>query len=145
MGSAAADSQDYPVLLYDGTCGLCAKSVQLVLRHDLRGIVRFAPLQGRYGERARARWPELHDIDSVVWLYPAAHGHPERALVRSDAVLAAAGYLGGWWKLALLGYVVPRPLRDAAYAFIARHRHRVLGMGASCLVPAADVRERFLE
>ena len=35
-----------PVLLYDGDCGFCAESVQLVLRHERRRRVRFAPLQG---------------------------------------------------------------------------------------------------
>ena len=38
-----------PVLLYDGTCGFCAESVQLVLRHDRRGALQFAALDSSFG------------------------------------------------------------------------------------------------
>ena len=37
-----------PVLLYDGLCGLCVRTVQIVLRGDRRGVLRFAPLQGDF-------------------------------------------------------------------------------------------------
>jgi predicted DCC family thiol-disulfide oxidoreductase YuxK len=134
-----------PVLLYDGTCGFCAESVQLVLRHDRRQTLRFAALQGAYGAEVRARHPELAQTDSVVWVDPAERGRPERVLVRSDAALRVAAYLGGWFHAARIAAVLPRPLRDAAYNLIARHRHRLAGDGPSCLVPAPEVRERFLD
>ncbi len=133
-----------PILLYDGTCGFCAESVQLVLRHDRRKSLRFASLQGDYGISARARHPELEGVDSIVWVDPAAP-EGERLLVRSDAALRVARYLGGWWSLGMAALVLPRPLRDAAYLFIARHRHRLLASGQSCLLPGADVRDRFLD
>ena len=59
------------VLLYDGTCGFCADSVQLVLRHDRRRTLRFASLQGAFGTAVRARHPELARADTVVWVDPA--------------------------------------------------------------------------
>lgn len=133
------------VLLYDGTCGFCAESVQLVLRHDRRRTLRFASLQGEFGTRIRAGHPELSSVDSVIWVEPGSGGAPDRVLVRSDAALRVARYLGGWWRLALLARALPRPVRDAGYDLIARHRHRLLDSGSSCLVPTPDMRERFLD
>jgi len=133
------------ILLYDGTCGFCAESVQLVLRHDRRRTLRFASLQGEYGARVRGRYPELEQVDSVIWVDTGANGDPARVLVRSDAALRVARYLGGWWTLLLAGRAVPRPIRDAAYNLVARHRHRLLAGGASCLIPGPEVRERFLD
>jgi predicted DCC family thiol-disulfide oxidoreductase YuxK len=130
-----------PVLLYDGTCGLCAASVQLVLRHDPGGVLRFAPLEGAYGRAVRRDHPELNDVDSMMWVEP---GHA-RVFTRSGAALRIARYLGGWWRLALLGWLVPRPLRDAVYRLIARHRHRLTRGGPQCVVPAPEQRVRFLE
>jgi predicted DCC family thiol-disulfide oxidoreductase YuxK len=66
-------------------------------------------------------------------------------LLRSDAALKVAGYLGGWFQLARVAAVLPRPLRDAAYDLVARHRHQLSGDGPSCLVPGPEVRERFLD
>jgi predicted DCC family thiol-disulfide oxidoreductase YuxK len=134
-----------PVLLYDGTCGFCAESVQLVLRHDRRRTLRFAALQGAFGTAVRARHPELARVDSVVWVDSPDGGPAERVLVRSDAALRVARYLGGWFHLARAGGLLPRRVRDAAYDLVARHRHRLSGDGPSCLVPAADVRGRFLD
>ena len=134
-----------PVLLYDGTCGFCAESVQLVLRHDRRGSLRFAALQGAFGRGVRSRHPELEGVDSVVWVEPAEDGRTERVLVRSDDALRVARYLGGPFNLARVAGLLPRAVRDAAYALVARHRHRLTAGGPRCLVPPPDARERFLD
>ena len=134
-----------PVLLYDGSCGFCAESVQLVLRHDRRGTLRFAALDGAFGRQVRGRHPELDGIDSVVWVDPADDARPEQVLVRSDAALRVARYLGGPFRLARVAGLLPRSVRDAAYALVARHRHRLTGGGPRCLIPPPEVRERFLD
>jgi predicted DCC family thiol-disulfide oxidoreductase YuxK len=40
--------------------------------------------------------------------------------------------------------VVPRPLRDTAYDFIARYRYRWFGKKDTCMVPTPELRARFL-
>lgn len=134
-----------PILLYDGECGFCARSVQLVLRlepPERRDRLCFAPLQGAQGAIVRATFPELARVDSVVWFAPDSGAG--RILVRSDAALAIASHLGGIWAmLGAIGRLVPRPLRDAVYDLIARNRLRLAA--ASCLLPRPDERARFLE
>jgi predicted DCC family thiol-disulfide oxidoreductase YuxK len=133
-----------PVLLYDGTCGLCAASVQFVLRHERNQSLRFAALESEVGRSIRARHPELATVDSMIWVEPQSAGG-ERLLVRSAAALRAAWYLGGPWRLATLGYIVPRGVRDALYDFIARHRHRLARGADRCYIPPPAVRARFLD
>lgn len=132
-----------PVLLYDGTCSLCDRSVQFILRHERRHTLRFAALESPFGARVLARHPALHDVDSVVWFEPAMGG--EGVFVRSAAALRAARYLGGPWRLVALARAIPRPLRDWAYDLVARHRHWVFGRTERCVVPPAHVRSRFLD
>jgi predicted DCC family thiol-disulfide oxidoreductase YuxK len=135
--------RSWPVLCYDGSCGLCARSVQFVLRRERPGhdYLRFATLQGPWGARARAEHPDLAGVDSVVWL--EADG---RVSVRGSAVLAVLRYVGGWWGLvASVGSVVPRVLRDAIYDSIARRRYATFGRDTSCLLPTPEQRARFLD
>lgn len=134
-----------PVLLYDGTCGFCARSVQFVLSHERPdGTLRFARLEGPLGSAIRARHPQLATIDSVLWYEPATASTPETLLWRSRGALRVAHYLGGIWSLlASLGTLVPRPLRDAAYDWIARHRHELAA--DACLLPTPAQRARFLD
>ena len=135
------------MLLYDGSCGFCAESVQFVLRHDRRRrTLWFASIQGATGSDVRARHPELDDVDSVIWYERDAAADGDVLLVRSAAVLRVLRYLGGGWRLlAWLGALVPRPLRDRAYDFVARHRHKLVRGAPVCVIPDPDQRERFVD
>jgi hypothetical protein len=132
--------------------------VQFILRHERHGdSLRFASLESRFGRLITASDPQLAGVDSLIWAEPAtsgvpsplAPGHPIpplRTLVRSDAVIAVAAYLGGVWRgLAALGSLVPRVVRDWAYDVVARNRHRVPGRSGSCLLPTPAERARFLD
>jgi len=132
-----------PVLLYDGVCGFCNKTVQTVIGLDREGSMRFAALQSDYGLRVVGRHPELRGVDSVVFVEQTAGG--ERVHVRSDAALKVASYLGGFWKLFLAAKVLPRPLRDYFYDLFARNRYRVFGKYDTCMLPPPEVRSRFLD
>lgn len=143
-GASGSEPSPGPVLLYDGACGFCGTMVRLVLRHDRRGTLRFAALGGAYARGVVERCPELAAADSMVWVERPGAGNPERVLVRSAAALRVARYLGGCWRLLLPLRVVPRPLRDAAYDLLARHRHRLAG-AAACVVPTAEESARFLD
>ena len=132
-----------PVLLYDGVCGFCNKSVQMILDHDRKGSMRFAALQSDYGAAVVGRHPELRDVDSVVYVEQASGG--ERVYVRSDAALKVATYLGGFWKIFLAARVLPRPLCDYFYDLFARNRYRFFGKYDTCLLPPPEVRSRFLD
>jgi predicted DCC family thiol-disulfide oxidoreductase YuxK len=134
-----------PVLLYDGVCGFCNKSVQMILDRDKRGDMRFAPLQSDYGKRVISRHPELEKIDSVVFVEHQPGTGVERVFIRSDAALRVADYLGGAWKLLLVFRIIPRPIRDFFYDLFARYRYRFFGKHDSCMLPSPAARARFLD
>jgi predicted DCC family thiol-disulfide oxidoreductase YuxK len=133
------------MLLYDGSCGLCARSVQFILNRERRDrSLLFAPLQGTTAATLLHRHPELAGADSVVWI--EENDGESRIRLRSEAALAAAAYLGGPWKaLARLLRLVPRFVRDAGYDMVARTRYRRFGRDSSCLLPTAAQRRRFLD
>jgi len=135
------------ILLFDGTCGFCARSVQFVLaRERRRRTLRFASLQSPTGLDATRRHAELANVDSVIWLEPGDSTQTERVLVRSDAALEVMRYLGGGWSaVAAIGRIVPRVLRNGIYDLIARHRHELVRDAASCLLPTPEQRTRFID
>ena len=126
------------IIYYDGLCGLCDRFVQFVLRRDRAARYRFAPLQG---STARERVPSTLDPETSQTVILDDGG---RFRVRSDAVLAILTGLGGAWRLAGSLRMVPRPLRDAVYDLVARHRSRWFGRRAECRVPEPAQRDRFL-
>ncbi len=136
--------RDAPILVYDGDCAFCARSVQFILRFDRRRTVRFAARDGGHGRAVRTRHPALASVDSLLWV--EARGAGELVRTHADAALAVARYLGGIWAvLAAFGGIVPRPVRDAVYRFIARNRHRLGGGAAACVVFTPEERARTLD
>jgi predicted DCC family thiol-disulfide oxidoreductase YuxK len=128
-------------IFYDGHCALCHRAVKFVLRHDRAGTAfRFAPLQG---ETFLARVPA--DRRGGVPDSMAVETGDASLLIRSDACIHVLRRLGGGWRIvAALVALIPRPLRDAAYALIARIRYRAFGRRDDlCPTVPAELRERF--
>jgi predicted DCC family thiol-disulfide oxidoreductase YuxK len=134
-----------PILFYDSSCGLCARSVQWVLAHERRRrTLRFAGLQGPRAAAIPKLRLQAAAPDSVVWYEEPGSTHPARVLTRSAAVLAVWRYVGGGWGVAAgIGRLLPTRFRDWVYDLVARHRHSLAG--PACVVPAPDERDRFLD
>lgn len=132
-----------PLLLFDGGCALCHRTVRFLLRADRRGALRYAPLDGETAAALAPRWPQIGGIDSVVLI--AAQRGELRVALRSAAVIGALRLAGGPWRLAAsLLALVPRPLRDRAYDVVAKRRQRWFGRYPNCPPPPAAWRDRFL-
>ncbi len=132
------------LVLFDGVCGLCDRSVQFLLEEDREGVLSFAPLQGST-RAALERRAELPPADQTLVLVRDFGTSNERVLVRSDAILAILATIGGWLAPLALVRAIPRSWRDTVYAFIAGRRYRWFGQLESCRLPAPDVRARFLD
>lgn len=137
---ADAEGRAQPLIVYfDGVCGLCNRFVDLLVHRDHAFALRFAPLQG---STAAAHGALPTAIDSVI--VTEGEGSRARTFVRSDAALAALGRLGGLWSFTAVLLLVPRPLRDAVYAFVARHRYAWFGRRDVCRLPDAGEARWFL-
>jgi len=133
------EASAHPILLFDGVCNLCSGSVQFIIRRDPEARFRFASLQSEVGQRYLEELQVDRDaVDSVI-LVEGGRWYKE-----SDAALRIARLLGGPWKAMGILRLLPRPLRDRLYRFLARHRYRWFGKRESCWLPTPELRERFL-
>ena len=134
------------IVFYDGICGLCNRLVQFLLKRDRQDRLRFASLQSDFASKVLGRHgidPKDLDTVHVVENYQQSN---ERVLDRSDAILRASRELGGIWAFAAkLGSVVPRPLRNLFYRFVANNRYRVFGKYETCMLPEPQHRAKFLD
>lgn len=126
------------VVWFDGVCGLCNRFVDFVLARDRHRRFRFAPLQGR---AAAARFGPAPPAGSETVLLE----HDGVLSDRSTAALRIVAGLGGPWRLVGLLRVVPRPLRDLAYDWVARHRYGWFGKRDTCRLPTPEERAAFLD
>ena len=111
-----------------------------MLRHDRHEILRYASMQSEQGrmllDRAGLDWQALQTLLVV---------EGARSWQQTAALLRLAHVLGWPWRLAWIAWLVPAPLRDAAYRWLARHRLSLFGRADACMVPPPGCAARFLD
>ncbi len=140
-----------PVVLFDGVCNLCNGSVQFVIDHERAPELRFAAIQSELAkkllasafgaeeaERLRKGADGKGDPDSIVMVEAG------RGFTHSTAALRIARHLRAPWRWLAVFAVVPRPIRDFVYRWIAKNRYRWFGSTETCRIPTPELRARFL-
>jgi predicted DCC family thiol-disulfide oxidoreductase YuxK len=128
-----------PVVLYDGTCGLCSRSVRWILRHERDHELMFAPLQGETAAELRRKFPRIpQTLESVVLV------DAERVHLRSKAFMYTARHLRAPWRWGYGLRWFPALIADLGYRLIAAIRYRIWGRVELCDVPSPEQRARFL-
>lgn len=127
------------IVLFDGTCAFCERSVTFIATRDPAGYFRFGASQTPAAQALLASFGETRASTRSMILIE--DGQLYR---KSTAVLRIARRLPLPWSLASVGLVVPRPLRDAVYAMVAAVRHRLAGQSNACEIPPPEIRERLI-
>jgi predicted DCC family thiol-disulfide oxidoreductase YuxK len=138
-GRARADTRNHGVLLFDGVCNLCNGFVNFVIDHDPDGYFKLGALQSEEAQpylEAYSIDPEA--LESVVLIEDGVAYH------RSTAALRVARHLTGPWPLLYAFIVVPPPLRDLVYRWIAQNRYDWFGRRDQCRMPTPELQQRFL-
>lgn len=126
------------IVLFDGTCHFCNRSVQFIIKRDPSAHFSFASLQSEIGSKLLKKHNVPNDIDTIVLI------DDRKAYVQSSAVLRICKNLRGLWKLFYLGLIVPKPVRNFVYNSIANNRYKWFGTANSCALPTPEQSKRFL-
>jgi len=127
---------DKTLILYDGVCVLCMRSVKFISKRDSGNRFIFANLDsvdsGDWNMNNKGEWKSIIVIaDGRIFLY-------------SDAIIRIVREFGYPWKLFSILKWVPKFIRDAGYRFIAKIRYRVFGQLDQCWIPPENEKEKFI-
>lgn len=126
------------IVLFDGDCNFCDKSVQFIIKRDPRNVFTFASQQSETGKILLKLYDIPDYIDSMVLI------ENSKVHLKSSAALHIAKQLNGLWKFAYLFMIVPRPIRDFVYDKFAENRYKWFGKKQVCTIPSPEMRKRFL-
>ncbi len=129
---------DKALILFDGYCHLCSRSVQLILKFDHQKQFLFAPLSGEITTETKHRFAIPETIDSIILV------ENDQFYIQSEAALKIASRLGGLFKLILVARILPRSWRDYLYDQIAANRFHWFGRRSNCMLPNPEDADRFL-
>lgn len=128
-----------PVLLFDGVCNMCNSLVIFVIRNDKKGRFKFASLQSVQGQQLLKNFSlSTNEFDTFYFI------QGNRYYTKSSAGLNVLKGLDGPWKLLYPLILVPKPLRDSIYSFVAKNRYKWFGKKEACMLPSPEMKKRFL-
>ena len=130
---------DKPIIVFDGECVFCSGWVRFALRADRRRRYRFLTAQSELGAALYRHYGlDSRDYETNILVEDGV------AHFRSRGSIRMVAGLGFPWSLVRAISIIPAPLADRLYEFVARNRFRIAGRKASCYVPSAEDRARFL-
>lgn len=130
-----------PILLIDGNCILCNNSVNYLLNHEKEkgSKLHFAPIQSETGKAILEYFEIPKDIETMILIKNySVH-------IKSCAALRLTLYMKGLWPLLVAFVIIPPPIRNLVYDYIAKRRYKKYGKTNMCAMIEPKFRQRFLE
>ena len=129
-----------PIILFDGVCNFCNRTINTILKYDKQAYFQFAPSQSNTAMGIMQAFNlDEKAISSVILI------EQEKVFTKTDAVIQIANRLSGWPSLFRLLKFIPKPMRDFAYDLIAKNRYALFGKKDNCMIPDVSIRHRFLQ
>ncbi len=127
------------VVFFDGVCNLCNSSIQFIIKHDSKNNFLFAPLQSEDSKKLLNQHKyTIYELNTVVLLKDG------KVFTKSSAALHIAKKLKSFWSILWIFIIIPKPIRDVVYDFIAKNRYKWFGKKESCMLPTAEIKNKFL-
>jgi predicted DCC family thiol-disulfide oxidoreductase YuxK len=128
-----------PVILFDGVCNLCNRSVQFVIKRDPQAKFSYASLQSGFGQTLLKQFNLPPGNFNSFILF-----QDNQVYTRSTGALKMLSQLEGW-KWTRIFYIVPGFLRDAVYNIFSKYRYRWFGKMDECMIPTKELQARFID
>lgn len=123
------------IIVFDGYCVLCNKTVKFLIKIDKRKELLFTTLTSKLGQEIAGEIPP--GKESIVFV------EEEQKFTKSDAVLRVLQAVGMPWSLLTILRIIPKFIRDSIYMLIANNRYKIFGKKDECMIPDKNVRDRF--
>jgi len=130
----------FSIILFDGVCNFCNGWVHFVIDHDPKNQFRFASLQSKAGKMVLIEnGLTIDSLDTIVLVEDG------RDYTQSTSIFRILRHLNGFWPIFSILWIVPAPVLDWVYRFIAAKRYRWFGKKTTCHVPTPELESRFLK
>lgn len=135
------------IVFFDGICGLCNSSVDFLISIDNNNILKFSPLQSDFSSEILAKYNiqlDLEKLDTIMYL----SSNSKYIYIKSNAILEIMKDMNNFWSICYVFKIIPTPLRDIIYEYIAKNRFTILGgkfkKKETCRIPTPEERKRFI-
>ena len=132
-------SMHTPIILYDGECGFCDRTIRFFLEKDSLDKLSFTSLQGPTGQAILVHYGVATlNFETIILL------SQKKIYKKSSAVLLALKKLPFPWKLLYAFMIIPRFIRNYVYSLVSKNRHRLFNKKNNCDLPTKKMRKKMI-
>lgn len=131
------------VVVYDGGCRFCHNGIKRLIKIDKFRQIKFCCLQSQVAEQ----YMDYCGVDreSVLRRFLFVEG-PNTFSQGSTAALRVASYLPLPYSALKALMIIPAPVRDAVYDYVAKHRYDWFGKEEDCeALQDPEILQRFVD
>ena len=117
------------IILYDGFCELCSKSIRFIIKNDSQRLFIYFPLQSDEGKELLKQYNIEHVSDNTfVYIEDGVF------YLRSTAALMVCKQIKKlkWLSVFL---IIPVCFRDYVYRIVSKYRYKWFGKNEECYLP----------
>jgi predicted DCC family thiol-disulfide oxidoreductase YuxK len=132
--------KDKKIILFDGVCNLCDRTVQFIIQNDKKDIFRFVPLQSELGVAILKHIGVSREhIDSIILYEPGIAYY-----FKAEAAFQIVKELNTWHRY-LHYFQFLGNFTNSIYDYVAQNRYKWYGKKEFCMIPTPDIKAKFLE
>jgi len=125
------------IVFFDSYCVLCNRFLTWAINHDPEKKLFISPLDSILAQKLRKHFPELKNIDSVLYF------DGQKAYSRGKAVRKIIQDLQTSETLKLIVDIIPSPIMSFGYDLVAANRYKIFGKYDVCPPLPKEWRERM--
>ena len=131
--------QNHHIILFDGVCNFCNFWVNYIINRDKNDTYQFAAMQSDSGQKLLQKFKlSTYDFDTFVLVVN------DKFFTKSTAALMIIKNLKSIVKLLYPLIILPAPIRDFFYEWIAKNRYKFFGKRDVCRIPTEIEKRKFL-
>jgi len=128
------------IVYFDGVCGLCDWSVNLLVKMDTQKNLKFSSLQGTSGQILLSDLKiDLNEFNTVLFKIN------DQVYTKSTAVFKIIQSIGGFFKILLIFNLLPTRFNDWLYSKIAKYRYKYFGKLDKCDISKFNTPGQFID
>ncbi|WP_412476221.1 thiol-disulfide oxidoreductase DCC family protein [Flavobacterium sp. TBRC 19031] len=127
------------VVLFDGECNFCNKTVLFIIKYDTNNIFHFASQQSDIGRQLLKDFGYQSKSTQTIILINNKTLHE-----KTDAIIEISKQLTGFPRILIPLQIIPKKLRDFFYDLFSKYRYSIFGKKTDCEIPANKIRKKFL-
>ena len=128
------------VVYFDGVCGLCDWSVNLLVKMDTQKNLKFSSLQGKSGQILLSDLKiDLNEFNTVLFKVN------DQVYTKSTAVFKIIQSIGGFFKILLIFNLLPTRFNDWLYVKVAKYRYKYFGKLDKCDISKFNTPGQFID